>query len=73
MVFSSYYLRVQSCEQADSALGHVLSKECFTARSLIRSSAESSTFVGLGGCSPAKDSTFWIRHRTEVMNFFIFS
>lgn len=72
MVFSSYSLRVQSCEPVDSALRYVLSKECFTARSLIRSSAETSTFLGLGGCSPAKDSAFWIRHRTEVLNSFIF-
>lgn len=58
MSFSSYCLRVQSCEQADSALGCVLSKECFTARSLIRSNPENSTFLGLGGCSLAKDSAF---------------
>lgn len=72
MIFNSYCLRVQSCEQADSALDCVLSKECFTARSPVRSSAESSTFLGLGGCAPAEDSAFWTRHRTEVLNSFIF-
>lgn len=62
---------MQSCEQAASALGGVLSKECFAAGSSV-GRAESSASPGLGGCFAPKDSAFWVRHKAEVLDTCIF-